>query len=147
MSSSLKELLTKDMIRLQAEAPDCESALRMGGQILVDSGGVEPIYLDAMIEMLHEFGPYVVIAPGFALGHARPDAGVKRTCFSLLTLSKPVEFGVEDNDPVDIIFSFAAPDKSAHIEALRQLARMCSQEGNLDRIRTARTADDIFALL
>jgi PTS system ascorbate-specific IIA component len=145
--SSLKELLTKDMIRLQAEAFDSEAALRLGGQMLVDAGGVEPIYLDAMIEMLHEFGPYVVIAPGLALGHARPDAGVKTTCFSLLTLSKPVEFGVEDNDPVDVIFSFAAPDKNAHIQALRELATLCSDEANMQKIRQARSPGEILSML
>lgn len=122
-------------------------ALRMGGQLLVNSGGVEPVYLDAMIDMLNEFGPYVVIAPGLALGHARPDAGVNRTCFSLLTLKNPIEFGVPENDPVDLIFSFAAPDKNAHVEALMQMARFCMEADNLRLIREATEPQEIVDLL
>ena len=36
-------------------------------------------YADAMIRVIEEFGPYVVIAPGLALAHARPGDDVLRT--------------------------------------------------------------------
>lgn len=147
MTLNLKNFLTQDMIRLKIDVPDHIAALRAGAQLLVDHGGVEPQYIDAILECLREFGPYVVIAPGLALGHARPDASVHFTCFSLITLTRPVVFGVPDNDPVDVIFSFAAPDKQGHIEALRQMANLCSDEENMQKIRSATRAEEILALL
>ena len=101
------------MIELNVSVQNWEEALQRGAQLLINDGGVEPRYLEAMIDMVKELGPYVVIAPGLALGHAGPDKGVNRTCFSLITLKTPVEFGVPENDPVDIVFSFAAPNTHA----------------------------------
>ncbi len=147
MATGLAELLSDDTIELNVSVGNWEDALRRGGALLVKTGGVKPEYLDAMIEMVHEMGPYVVIAPGLALGHARPDAGVNSVCFSLITLAQPVEFGVPVNDPVDVVFSFAAPDKESHITALRDLAMLCSEEANMTAIRNATTPADIMALL
>lgn len=147
MAGALAQLLTKDMIRLKIDAADWQEALRLGGDLLIKTGGVEPRYLDAMINMMLEMGPFVVIAPGLALGHARPEEGAIKTCFSLITLKQGVEFGVPENDPVDVIFSFAAPNKEAHIDALRDLALLCREQKNMDAIRTATEPEEVLALL
>ena len=96
-----------------------------------------------MIKMIKEIGPYVVIAPGLALGHTGSDQGVNRTCFSLITLKNPVNFGVPDNDPVDIVFCFAAPNKEEHMSALREMALFCCDGSNLEFIRTAATPQQV----
>jgi len=147
MAGSLIDLLTEEMINLNIEAKDWREALLHGGQLLVDSGGTEPRYLDAMIKMVNEMGPYVVIAPGLALGHAGPDKGVNHTCFSLITLKTPVEFGMPENDPVDVIFSFAAPNKEDHMEALRGLAMFCMEKENLGKVRAAQEVKEVRKLL
>ncbi len=147
MSSSLLELLSEEMIRIKVSVNDWEDAIRKGAQMLIDSGGVEPRYADAIISMVKELGPYVVIAPGLALGHAGPDAGVNHTCFSLMTLENPVEFGVPDNDPVDLVFSFAAPNKQEHMQALRELAMFCSENENLEAVRKATSTREVKDLL
>ncbi|MGV8025709.1 MAG: PTS sugar transporter subunit IIA [Anaerolineaceae bacterium] len=147
MAASLIDLLQENMIELKVSVNDWESALQTGAQLLIKDGGVEPRYLDAMIKMVKDLGPYVVIAPGLALGHAGPDQGVNRTCFSLVTLKSPVIFGVPENDPVDIVFSFAAPNKEEHIQALRDLALFCSENKNLDAIRAATEKKQIRELL
>ena len=72
-----------------------------------------------------------------ALGYAGPDKGVNRTCFSLITLKAPVNFGVPENDPVTVVFSFTAPNKEEHMQALRDLAMFCSEGKNLELLRKA----------
>ena len=42
--------------------------------------------------------------------HGRPEEGVKKTGFALVTLKKPLVFNHEDNDPVDILITMAAVD-------------------------------------
>jgi mannitol/fructose-specific phosphotransferase system IIA component (Ntr-type) len=143
MGKTLVDLLQEDMILLDVTASDWKEALRIGVDLLEGSGGVEPRYYDEIIKMIDELGPYVVIAPGLALGHAGPDAGVIRTCFSLITLAEPVEFGVPCNDPVDIVFCFAAPNKEDHMAALRQMALFCCEPEHLELIRKAKTAGEI----
>lgn len=52
--------------------------MRIGGELLEKSGAIEPRYIDAMINTVKEIGPYIVIAPGIAMPHARPEAGAKK---------------------------------------------------------------------
>jgi len=143
MAKLLVELLQEDMIRLNIRVENWEDALAAGVQLLIDSGGVERRYLDSMIKMIKDIGPYVVIAPGLALGHAGLDQGVNRTCFSLVTLKTPVKFGVPENDPVDIVFCFAAPNKEEHMKALREMALFCCENKNLDDIRMAIDPEEV----
>ena len=147
MLNSLLDLLTEKMILLNVPAKDWEDALRKGAQLLINSGGVESRYTEAMIKMVKDLGPFVVVAPGLALGHAGSDAGVYRTCFSLITLEKPVNFGVPENDPVDLIFSFAAPNKEEHMQALRDMALFCCENKNLEGIRKAKSPFEVMKLL
>jgi len=147
MAVTLLDLLQENMIDLNISVKNWEEALQRGAQLLIDDGGVEPRYLDAMLSMVKELGPYVVIAPGLALGHAGHDQGVNRTCFSLVTLKTPVDFGVPVNDPVSIVFSFAAPNKEEHMQALRDLALFCSESKNLAAIRAATHKKQIRELL
>lgn len=124
----LKDLLTEKTIELNVEASDWEEAIRKGGEVLVREGFVEPRYVDAMIKNVKELGPYIVIAPGIAMPHARPEDGVKKTGMSLITLIEPIDFGHVQNDPVKIILCLCSVDNNSHIKALSQLMKFISDE-------------------
>ncbi len=79
-------------IRLQAEAETWQDAVKIGVDLLVAADVVEPRYYQAILDGVEQFGPYFVIAPGLAMPHGRPEEGVKKTGFSLVTLKKPLEF-------------------------------------------------------
>jgi mannitol/fructose-specific phosphotransferase system IIA component (Ntr-type) len=113
----------------------------------VDSGGAEERYIEAMIAMVEEIGPYIVIAPGVALPHARPEDGVKRPCLSLLTLDPAIEFGNEHNDPVSLVIAFGAPENEKHLDALRDVARLLEDSERLERLRSAASADEVLEVV
>lgn len=119
----LSAYLNAKMIRLQVEAADWQEAVRIAGNLLVETGKCEPRYIDAMIAAVHELGPYMVLAPGLALAHARPEDGVLEMGISLITLNPPVAFGSDANDPVSIVIAFGGVDKESHIGLLAELAR------------------------
>jgi PTS system ascorbate-specific IIA component len=100
-----------------------------------------------MLAALEEFGPYIVIAPGVALAHARPSAAVRGVAFSVLTLEPPVAFGHADNDPVRLVVGMAAPDDESHIEALRQLAELLGDDDRRERLMAAADAGEVLALI
>ena len=145
--NTLVDLLVEDMIKLNIKASSWEDAVKIGVGLLIESGGVEKRYLESIFKMIGELGPYVVVCPGIALVHAGPNEGVNRTCFSLITLKKPVDFGVPENDPIDIVFCFASPSKEGHMHALRQLALFCSESSNLDKIRQSDNSMNVRDLL
>jgi len=113
----------------------------------VEAGSIEERYIEAMKHVLHEMGPYAVIAPGVVLLHARPEDGVREPCFALATLVQPIAFGHSENDPVDVVFAFGAVDKHAHIAALQQLAELLMDEPVMRRIRAAEDDQTLLAAI
>src|SRR5574341_782958 len=126
----LKDYLTPDMIALQVRVADWRQAVRAGGELLVKAGKCEVRYVDAMVKAVEEMGPYMVLAPGLALAHARPEDGVKQVGMSIITLATPVEFGSESNDPVKLVISFGGVDNKSHIGMLQELAEFLMDPTN-----------------
>lgn len=147
MAVGLLDLLNEKTIRLNAEAADWPESVRLAGVLLVDTGAVSPSYVDAMVRVVEELGPYMVVAPGIALAHARPEDGVKRMCMSLVRLASPVEFGSEANDPVDLVFAFGAVDKNAHIEVLKDLATFLQYKEAVAALRCCKSASEVARLI
>lgn len=143
----LADLITEDTIKLDAEVSDWKEAIREAGQLLVKSGGVEPRYIDAMIRTAEELGPYIVIAPGIALPHARPEEGARRVSMCFVTLKPPIEFGNEDYDPVRLVIAFSAIDNKSHIQALAVLTRLLQHQEKVRAIIEARRKDEILELV
>lgn len=103
-------LAENNSILLQAEASTWQEAVKLSVDLLVKADVVEPRYYQAILDGVAQHGPYFVIAPGLAMPHGRPEEGVKKTGFALVTLKTPLVFNHEDNDPVDILITMAAVD-------------------------------------
>lgn len=141
-------LLENHSIRLQADAATWQEAVKIGVDLLVDAEVVEPRYYQAILDGVERFGPYFVIAPGLAMPHGRPEEGVKKTGFALVTLKTPLPFNHEDNDPVDILITLAAEDATAHQEVgIMQIVNLFDDEANFDRLRACRTEQEVVDLI
>jgi nitrogen PTS system EIIA component len=64
-------------------------------------------------------------------------------------LEKPIEFDAVDGEPVDIIFLLLAPAGAGadHLKALARVARVLRGPGVCERIRAARDANALYAVL
>jgi len=141
-------LAENNSIRLNAEAETWQDAVKIGVDMLVEAGVVEPRYYQAILDGVERFGPYFVIAPGLAMPHGRPEEGVLKTGFALVTLKKPLVFNHEDNDPVDILITLAAVDANAHQEiGIMQVVNLFDDEANFDRLRACTTAQQVLDLI
>ncbi|AVF36264.1 PTS ascorbate transporter subunit IIA [Rahnella sikkimica] len=141
-------LAENNSICLNAEAETWQEAVKIGVDMLVAAGVVEPRYYQAILDGVERFGPYFVIAPGLAMPHGRPEEGVKKTGFALVTLKKPLVFNHEDNDPVDILITLAAVDANAHQEVgIMQVVNLFDDEANFDRLRACTTAQQVLDLI
>jgi PTS system ascorbate-specific IIA component len=115
------------------------AAVRAAGRELVALGAADDHYVERCVAQVEADGPYIVVAPGIALAHARPEDGARALGVAVAVLDRPVEFGHPANDPVDVVFAFCSPDRDAHVGLLSALARQLAA-GLADRLRTA--ADD-----
>ena len=144
---SLRESLDERSIALAEQHGDRDAVVRRTGELLAAGGSVDPAYTDEMLAALEQYGPYIVIAPGVALAHARPSPAVRGVAFSILTLDPPVSFGHPENDPVRLVVGLAAPDDESHIEALRQMADLLGDDTRREELIGARVVDEVIELV
>lgn len=145
--TGLQELLSQDAISLDVAVDDWRQAVTAAGDLLVQTGVATAEYTAEMIASVEEKGPYIVIAPGFAFAHARPSPAVQRTGMSWVRLARPVAFGHQTNDPVDLVVALAATDASAHTSAMAQLARVLGDRTQRDLLDTVLTPAEVMAVL
>lgn len=144
---ALVEHLPESAIQTRARAADWREAVALAGAGLVAQGLTTEEYTGEMIEAVEKYGPYIVIAPGFALAHSRPSPAVLGTGFSWVALSTPVEFGSETNDPVRLVVGLAAVDHDAHLTAMSALAAVLADEQVLDELISADTPAEVRSTL
>jgi PTS system ascorbate-specific IIA component len=145
--ASLRDLIDPAAIALDARVPDWEEAIRASGRLLEATGVAESAYTEAMVDSVHQNGPYIVVAPGFAFAHARPSAAVLRTGMSWVRLAEPVEFGHKSNDPVTLVVALAAKDSDMHQAAMASLARLLGDTAKRAALDDAGTPEEVYALL
>ena len=136
-------LWTKKTFRIQYSASDWKSAVKESTSLLQEKKIVDENYYTGILRITEEYGPYYVVAPGVAMPHARPEDGVMETGFSLVTLSEPVSFGHEDNDPVDIVLCLAAKSaKELNEEMIVEAMTLFEDEECLQLLRSAKNDEE-----
>jgi PTS system ascorbate-specific IIA component len=128
-------------------AEDWRAAVTLAGDALVRSGAAKPGYANEMIRMIEEHGPYVVIAPGLALAHARPGPDVLADGLAIVTLENPVYFGHPYNDPVRVVLGLAIASADEHLAAVASLANVFNDSSAIDDLAAAQTAEQIQEIM
>ncbi|MGD8110412.1 PTS sugar transporter subunit IIA [Vibrio sp. TRT 17S01] len=146
-----QSLIDNHSIKLQAQAKDWREAIKIGTDLLIASGAIHPSYHQAIISSIEELGPYICIAPNLALPHARPEDGVIKTAFALVTLETPIYFEGED-EPVDVLITLAGSSSDEHMEGLMEVTQVLDDEESetgvdLDKLRRCRSVLDVFNVI
>ncbi|MBC7724685.1 MAG: PTS sugar transporter subunit IIA [Burkholderiaceae bacterium] len=139
--------LPESAIVLGAEAATWRDAVRLAGAALTASGATKPGYSDEMIRMIEEHGPYVVIAPGLALAHARPGPDVLADGLAVVTLATPVAFGHPHNDPVSVVLGLAISSIDRHLESVAELANVFNRASAIPAIAAATDPQTVIDIM
>jgi len=139
--------LPAEAILVGATAADWREAVRLAGAALVRSGAAREGYSDEMIRMIDEHGPYVVIAPGLALAHARPGPDVLADGLAIVTLGTPVAFGHPHNDPVRVVLGLAIKNADEHLAAVAGLANVFNDGTAIQQLADAASIEEIQAIM
>ena len=143
----LKEILTTDLIQAKFSAGSRDEAVRESGRLLVEKGLADEAYIEAMLKNVEVNGTYIVIAPGIAMPHARPEEGAIGIGLSIVTLKEPVIFGHPKNDPVKIVVGLCAIDHQSHLKALTELADILMNEKKVEEIISADSEQEIMKII
>jgi len=136
-----------EAVEIHATAPDWRAAVNLAGLVLARSGAATPEYAGEMIRMIEEHGPYVVIAPGLALAHARPGPEVLADGLAVVTLAEPVNFGHPHNDPVNVVLALSIKSADAHLKTVANLANIFNDSNAIQALAAATTVAEVQAIM
>jgi PTS system ascorbate-specific IIA component len=136
-----------EAVEIHATASDWRAAVQLAGLGLVRSGAATPAYANEMIRMIEEHGPYVVIAPGLALAHARPGPEVLADGLAIVTLAEPVTFGHPHNDPVRVVLALAIKSADAHLKTVANLANVFNDSNAIQALAAATSVAEVQSIM
>ncbi|MDC7235395.1 MAG: PTS sugar transporter subunit IIA [Spirochaetales bacterium] len=141
-------ILEKKAVISGLEVSDWKQAIIQGGKVLTDHGACTEEYLETIVRKCEDNGPYIVIAPGIAMPHARPEEGALALGYGIVTLKTPVVFEDPDNDPISLLIYMAAPSVKEHNEsAVSQIADLCDEEDIVESLIKASSDEEILEII
>ena len=143
----LIELFTEKNIELDLISESPEEIIRAGGNLLMENGSVLEGYIDEMLNSYKKLKAYMVISPGIAIPHARPDSSVIKSGISFIRLKNPVFFGHPENDPVSLVFSIAGTSGDNHIDLIQMLSEILFDKNIMNGLYNVKTKEDFLKLL
>lgn len=88
------------------------------------------------------------VGNGIAIPHGRLG-GLNRLHGVFARMERPIDFDSIDEMPVDLVFLLLAPESAGadHLKALAKVSRLLRDKTICEKLRSADSADAIFALL
>jgi PTS system ascorbate-specific IIA component len=139
--------LPDSAVTVGAHAVDWRDAVELAGEALTRSGATEQGYGARMIQVIEEFGAYIVIAPGLALAHARPGPDVNHDGLSVVTLDEPVVFGHPHNDPVSVVIGLAVSTPEGHVTSVAELANVFNDPESIPALAAAHDVAEVQRIM
>ncbi|NOH85791.1 fused PTS fructose transporter subunit IIA/HPr protein [Vibrio sp. 03-59-1] len=136
--------LTSQDITLLQSAPDKLTAIDAIAADLTSKGFVADGYIDGMINREKQNSTF--LGNGIAIPHGTTDTRdlVKQTGITVHHFPQGVQWG--DNNTVYVAIGIAAKSDE-HLEILKQLTKVLSDDGIEECLRLANTKDEIIAIL
>jgi mannitol/fructose-specific phosphotransferase system IIA component len=118
-------ILSTDRIRLQAQAKDRTDAIRQAGDLLVQTGCVQPPYIDGMLAREESMSTYLGSGVSIPHGLFENRDHILQTGISVLQIPKGVEW--DEGELAYLIIGIAA-SSDEHVSVLASLAEAIEDE-------------------
>lgn len=139
-------VLSKDLITFADGFSSWEEAIRVSSKGLVEGGYIEPSYVDAMIESVQTYGPYIVIAPNIAMPHARPEAGSNKVGFAVMLTKTPVAFSDEPEHQARLFVTLSCVSADTHLKMIQALVEILGDDDKVNTILNATNSDELLSI-
>ncbi|MDD7305110.1 MAG: PTS sugar transporter subunit IIA [Peptoniphilaceae bacterium] len=145
---NISDYLKGGFIQIDVRASDWKDSIFKASKKLLDANLINENYINSMIENILENGPYIVVAKGFAIPHAKITDGVRKTGFNLIRLKNPVYFGTNsDFDPIKYVCVLAASDQVSHLNAFFEIINLFQDKNFVDKLDKTEDVDQILRLI
>ncbi|WP_117170072.1 BglG family transcription antiterminator [Paraliobacillus sediminis] len=141
---TLSDLIGIDAIQIVRHEIEWREAVKLGGEVLFESGFIDNAYMENIIKIQEQLGFYSVKDNEFALLHGNNNKLVKVSSVSLLICKQSISFG---DKRAKIIFLLASKDKKEQIPAVIGLTKMTYQTDFIAQLENAESPIDAFRII
>lgn len=128
---------------MQAAYADRWSAIQACGEILVKQGYVKAAYIEDMMERERLVSVYVGNHVAIPHGIANSEQHILESGLSVLQIPEGVDF---DGEKAYIMIGIAGRD-GVHMQLLSQIALVCMEQEQVERLRTSKDKNEIMRIL
>lgn len=139
----LKQIIERELFSFETKFDSWEDAIRAACKPLIEKGIIEEVYPQYIIDNVHEFGPYIVIAPDICIPHAQEGKGVNETAVGFMNCEVPVDFGEGAEYKPRLFFVLASTDNEKHLANLSELVGLVDSEEVVNAFINARSKEDL----
>ncbi|AMA51116.1 PTS sugar transporter subunit IIA [Bacillus inaquosorum] len=137
------QVLAKENIKLNQTVSSKEEAIKLAGQTLIDNGYVTEDYIGKMFE--REETSSTFMGNFIAIPHGTEEAKreVLHSGISIIQIPDGVEYG--EGNTAKVVFGIAGKNNE-HLDILSNIAIICSEEENIERLISAKSEEDLIAI-
>lgn len=139
-----KPILSEENIALNVKVKDKEEAIRYAGKILVENAYTTPKYIEHMMERERRFSVYIGNHLAIPHGIESSDSEIYTSGLSVVQIPEGVDFG--DGNIAYVVIGIAGKD-GTHLNMLSNIALICAEEENIEKMRHAKNKQEIMELL
>ena len=142
---TLLDMIKKYGVQIHEKEEKCwEQAIQKTSEVLLVNHCIIENYIDVIISLAHEHGPYFVISPQIAIAHAQPKDGVSKIGLSLSIYKNGLD--IMGKEKVQFLFVLATPNQSEHMHILQNIAYLNEQPEVMNQLIESECEEDIFVI-
>lgn len=128
----LKDIMYRDhLIRIDKDIM-WDEAIRLASVPLLKTNIITENYINEMIGLVRDYGPYIVIKNRIAIAHAKTEAGANALGTALLINKKNIQF--EDDLNIHYLFVISSSNPKEHLQILKDIPMLASDDIDLNAL-------------
>ncbi|WP_329803718.1 BglG family transcription antiterminator [Holdemanella biformis] len=121
-----------------------DEAIRLASVPLLKTNIITENYINEMIGLVRDYGPYIVIKNRIAIAHAKTEAGANALGTALLINKKNIQF--EDDLNIHYLFVISSSNPKEHLQILKDISMLASDDIDLNALLD-KNVDEIMELI
>lgn len=126
------KLFNPQLVTFEQNASVWEDAIKKSCEKLIENRYVTDRYVDSIINVVNEIGPYFILLDNFALPHSNEFSEVSKGGLSLTILKEPVKF--PSGRKVQVLCTLAATNRLEHLTLLQELVNFLQVPNIVERL-------------
>lgn len=128
----LKDIMYRDhLIHIDKDIM-WDEAIRLASVPLLKTNIITENYINEMIGLVRDYGPYIVIKNRIAIAHAKTEAGANALGTALLINKKNIQF--KDDLNIHYLFVISSSNPKEHLQILKDISMLASDDIDLNAL-------------